>query len=75
MSHQAKKAYQDWQDAEARARQAEEKLRIAWEAFDGKQGHAPSPDLIAEVSHCRAVANEKLTSAMVQIGAAAGHAR
>lgn len=67
----ASDAYEAWNIADLRARSAESKLAQAWqEYFEGK-GSAPHDDLFREVAHLRAVANEKLTLAMVAIGVAA----
>jgi hypothetical protein len=74
MTEQTNQAYREWQDADARAREAENKLKEAWEQFD-RGGESPSAALMAEVSRCRAAANHKLTLALIQIGCAEGSKR
>jgi hypothetical protein len=70
MTHAAKQAYTEWQEADAKARQAEERLRLAWERFEAEGGQPPGADLMEEISRCRAAANEKLCVAMGRISVA-----
>lgn len=70
MTERAKRAYAEWQAADALARIAEGRLKSAWEIYDREHGAPPTPDLMAEVSRLRTLANEKLTTAMMMIGAA-----
>lgn len=70
MTQQAKQAYEAWKAADAAARAAEGRLREAWDLFDRHGGEPPAPHLMAEVSRLRAVANDRLTLAMVRMGTA-----
>lgn len=74
MSKSAHRAYEDWNIADAAARQVESSLAHAWQAyFDGK-GKPPSEDLIREVSRLRAIANAKLSATMVAISSLSEYA-
>ncbi|WP_167772591.1 hypothetical protein [Ramlibacter henchirensis] len=44
-------------------------MKAAWVAYD-KGGPAPSESLIAQVSRARAIANDRLTMAVLALGAA-----
>jgi ferric-dicitrate binding protein FerR (iron transport regulator) len=68
VTQQAKQAYEAWKVADAAARAAEGRLREAWDQFDRLGGEPPAPGLMAEVSRLRAVANDRLTVAMMQMG-------
>jgi ferric-dicitrate binding protein FerR (iron transport regulator) len=70
VTQQAKQAYEAWKAADAAARTAEARLREAWDQFDRQGGEPPAPALMAEVSRLRAVASDRLTVAMMQMGAA-----
>lgn len=61
----AKRAYDHWKQADAAARAAEVRLAQAWEGYFAHTGRAPDEGLIREVSQLRAIANDRLTSAMV----------
>lgn len=61
----AKRAYDHWKQADAAARAAEVRLAQAWEGYFAHTGRAPDESLIREVSQLRAIANDRLTSAMV----------
>jgi ferric-dicitrate binding protein FerR (iron transport regulator) len=63
----SRKAYDEWKDADAAARVAEEQLAKAWEEYFSRHTGAPSHTLIREVSLRRAVANERLSHAMSAI--------
>lgn len=72
MGDRARNAYEDWNQADVQARQAESRLGQAWQAyFDGK-GRPPADELIREVARLRAVANERLSVAMATIDAQRG---
>ena len=70
MPNKAKQAYREWQEADAAARQAESRLAQAWKDMDAT-GKLPSPQLMAEVSRLRSIANDKLTVAMLAMRGAA----
>jgi hypothetical protein len=70
MAERAKHAYRDWQDADGRARAAEARMKEAWEAYDLRNGEPPSQELMAEVSRLRAIANDRLTVAMMLMSTA-----
>jgi hypothetical protein len=61
-------AYAAWKQADALARDMEAKLAETWERYEAKAGKPPTEELIKEVSALRAVANDKLTVALVEIG-------
>jgi hypothetical protein len=72
MSDSARTAYEEWNQADVRAREAESRLGGAWQSyFDGK-GRPPADELIQEVARLRAVANERLSFAMAAINAQRG---
>lgn len=62
-AQQAERAYDDWKSADAAAREAETRLSAAWDESD-VTGEPPSETLIAEVTHKRVIANDRLTAAM-----------
>jgi hypothetical protein len=61
----ARQAYQEWKLADARAREVEARLAQAWDDYFANRGAAPTHELIQEVSSLRAVANDRLTVAML----------
>lgn len=63
----AKRAYDHWKQADAAARDAEIRLATAWEGYFARKSRAPGEELIREVSQLRAIANDRLTSAMVSM--------
>lgn len=65
MIERARQAYEEWKQADARARQAESRLALAWDEYFGVKSAPPSAELIQEVSQLRAVANDRLTAAML----------
>jgi hypothetical protein len=67
VSDKARQAYDEWKQADMRARKAESNLTQAWDDYFGKRGSPPSADLIQEVSRLRAVANDRLTAAMLML--------
>ena len=54
-------AMQAWQDADVRARAAENLLQAVWQEWDGRRGPSVSHQLIDEVARLRDKANDKLT--------------
>jgi hypothetical protein len=64
-------AYEEWKEADAAARVAEQRLAQAWESYFSHKGIAPAHSLILEVSRCRAVANDRLSRAMSALSASA----
>ena len=66
----ARQAYEEWKHADARARQAESRLAQAWDEYFAARSAPPGADLIQEVSQLRAVANDRLTAAMLMMGMA-----
>jgi ferric-dicitrate binding protein FerR (iron transport regulator) len=64
----ARQAYQEWKQADARAREVEARLARSWDEYFGNRGPAPSQELIQEVSRLRAIANDRLTAAMMAMG-------
>jgi hypothetical protein len=60
----SRRAYEEWKEADAAARVAEQRLAQAWESYFSHQGIAPAHSLILEVSRRRAVANDRLSRAM-----------
>jgi nucleotide-binding universal stress UspA family protein len=70
VSEKARQAYEEWKQADARARAAESRLTRTWDEYFGQRGKPPSAELIQEVSQLRAIANDRLTAAMVMLGGA-----
>jgi ferric-dicitrate binding protein FerR (iron transport regulator) len=70
VTERARQAYEEWKQADARARQAESRLAKAWDEYFGARRSPPEAELIQEVSQLRAVANDRLTAAMLMMGAA-----
>ena len=64
-----RQAYEEWKQADARARQAESRLAQAWDEYFASRNKPPAAELIQEVSRLRAVANDRLTAAMLMMGA------
>ena len=58
-------AVEAWKMADAEAREAELRLKAAWEQFEVRRDAAPSEDLMVEVARLRRLANEKLGVAMM----------
>jgi hypothetical protein len=67
----AKRAYDHWKQADAAARSAEARLAEAWEGYFSRKASAPDQSLITEVSRLRAIANDRLTNAMVTLSSSA----
>ena len=67
MSDRARTAYEEWNLADVRAREAESRLGEAWQAYFDGAGSPPDQGLIAEVARLRALAHERLTAAMAAI--------
>ncbi|HUR88259.1 MAG TPA: hypothetical protein VMZ74_04155 [Ramlibacter sp.] len=72
MTEPSRKAYEEWKEADAAARVAEQDLALAWEHYFSRKDHAPSHALILEVSRRRAVANDRLSRAMSALASSAG---
>jgi ferric-dicitrate binding protein FerR (iron transport regulator) len=72
MPERARIAYEDWKRADEAAREAENRLKEAWDRFDRKEGPPPSEEQMAAVSRLRAAANEKLAAAMARMGGTSG---
>ena len=70
MTEPSRTAYEEWKEADAAARVAEQHLAHAWEEYFAHVSGAPSHKLILEVSRRRAVANERLSRAMSTLSAA-----
>jgi hypothetical protein len=68
----SRRAYEDWKEADAAARVAEQDLALAWESYFSRKGHAPAHSLILEVSRRRAVANDRLSRAMSALASPSG---
>jgi nucleotide-binding universal stress UspA family protein len=64
----ARQSYQEWKQADARAREVEARLSRTWDDYFASRGSAPAQELIQEVSRLRAVANDRLTAAMIALG-------
>jgi hypothetical protein len=64
----ARQTYQEWKQADARARETEARLGRTWDDYFAGRGPAPEQSLIQEVSQLRAIANDRLTAAMVAMG-------
>ena len=68
MPNEVQEALDAWRAADTNARAAEAVLSNAWAAFDIDQGPPVESFLMEEVSRLRAIANDKLTVAMVLMG-------
>jgi hypothetical protein len=64
----SRQAYQEWKQADARAREVESRLAHSWDEYFASRGPAPTQELIQEVSQLRAIANDRLTAAMIALG-------
>ena len=67
MSERARRAFDDWKQADARAREAEAKLARAWDNYFETRSAPPDASLLDEVSSLRAIANDRLTVAMLSM--------
>jgi|GEM_PF-4071138 len=70
MAERARAAHAAWKKADEEAREAEQVLSAAWMKVMDGSGPPPPDELIQAVSRLRAVANEKLTLAMVALSGA-----
>jgi hypothetical protein len=61
----ARETYQEWKQADTRAREAETRLARSWDEYFEHRGSPPPHELIQEVSRLRAIANDRLTVAML----------
>ena len=68
VTERARQAYEEWKQADTRARHAESRLAKAWDEYFGTRTEPPAAELIQEVSQLRAVANDRLTVAMLLMG-------
>jgi hypothetical protein len=67
VTEKARQAYDEWKLADARAREAEARLASAWDTYFEVRMNPPPAELIQEVSRLRAVANDRLTVAMLMM--------
>lgn len=74
MTEPSRKAYEEWKEADAAARVAEQDLALAWEGYFAHKSAAPEHALILEVSRRRAVANDRLSCAMSALSTSASRA-
>lgn len=51
-----------WKEADRHARDSEARLQEAWKKFEAGEGEPPQIYLLEEVSHLRAIANQRLTA-------------
>lgn len=58
-------AVEAWKKADAQAREAELRLKAAWEQYEVRRDAPPSEELMGEVARLRRLANEKLAEAMM----------
>jgi hypothetical protein len=66
VTERARLAYEAWKAADGQAREYEQRLARQWEAHN-EGGEPPTAELIREVARWRAVANDKLTAAMMTL--------
>ena len=64
MSEESRRAADAWRTADAAQKEAEALLKGAWNSYFSRMGHAPSAELVAEVSRLRQLADEKLQEAI-----------
>jgi len=67
VTERSRQAYDEWKQADARARQAEVRLAQAWDDYFARRGGPPAAQLIQEVARLRAVANDRLTATMLTL--------
>lgn len=53
-----------WKEADALAREAEQRLKAAWDLYEQRHGGLPPEGLMEDVVRLRRLANEKLDAAM-----------
>ena len=58
-------AVEAWKEADAQARDAELRLKAAWDEYEDRRGPPPPEHLMVEVARMRRLANEKLGVAMM----------
>ena len=61
-----------WQQADAKTREAKERLAAAWAAFAADQGPPPDRTFIEEVDRLRRERDHRLTSLLAALTAALG---
>jgi hypothetical protein len=71
MDKNADAAMVAWKVADTHARDAEAKLKQAWDEYTKVRGAPPPEDLIHEVARLRAQANDRLTGAIAAVSRAA----
>ena len=64
MSYKAKKAFDEWKEADAAARLAEMELEAAWKKYFLRESPAPIESLMTEVGRRRKIADERLRAAI-----------
>jgi hypothetical protein len=64
MTEEARRAADEWKNADAAAQAAEDRLREAWAAHALKRSPPPDRHLFEEVTRLRAFANTKLDAAI-----------
>lgn len=64
MIEESQSVAEEWRSADAAHKEAEALLKGAWFSFLSKAGQAPSPELVADVSRLRRIADEKLQEAI-----------
>ena len=74
MTEKARRAHDEWLAADAHASDAENRLKLAWSAYE-KYGPVPDDSRAADVSRLRAIANDRLAGAVVALRAAISRKR
>ena len=74
VTEKARRAHDEWLAADAHASDAENRLKVAWNAYE-TDGPVPDDSLAADVSRLRAIANDRLTGAVMALRAAIGRKR
>lgn len=64
VAYRAREAVEAWKLADAAAKIAEKRLKVAWDIYEHDGNLPPSADLMAEVSRLRSIANDKLIRAI-----------
>ena len=72
MPEKSRQAYDEWKQADARAREAEVRLSQAWDDYFARRGAPPTAQLIQDVSRLRAIANDRLTATMLTLSSRSG---
>lgn len=69
MTEKARRAHDEWLAADAHASDAENRLKLAWDAYE-RDGPVPDDSLAADVSRLRTIANDRLIGAVMALRAA-----